>query len=95
MEGFEKFKKDTYDLCILDVIPSTSMIPAFLRIRSMGVSIKDVRPELTFLMIQMIVYFLLACIGYKIAVIRQERQHRARIAAQQDDKAQLLIDEEA
>ncbi|HEY3390134.1 MAG TPA: ABC transporter permease [Prolixibacteraceae bacterium] len=64
------------------IFPSTSMIPAFLRIRTMGVSIIDVRPELAFLMIQMIVYFLLAAFTYKISVIRQERLHRARIAAQ-------------
>lgn len=74
------------------LFPSTSMIPAFLRIRSMGVSINDVRPELIFLMIQMIVYFLLACIGYKIAVIRQERLHRARIAVQEDEATQLTDD---
>ncbi len=76
------------------IFPSTSMIPAFLRIRSMGVSINDVRPELTFLLIQMIVYFLLACIGYKIAVVRQERLHQARIAAQENETAQMIIDEE-
>jgi len=76
------------------VFPSTSMIPAFLRIRSMGVSINDVRPELTFLMIQMIVYFLLACIGYKIAVIRQERLHQARIATHEKQVLHLTIKDE-
>jgi len=57
----------------------------------MGVSINDVRPELTFLMIQMIVYFLLACIGYKISVIRQEKLHQARLAAHKSDDKQLDI----
>jgi ABC-2 type transport system permease protein len=57
------------------------MIPAFLRIRTMGVSITDVRPELIFMMIQMIIYFLLAVLAYKISVIRQERKHQARLAA--------------
>ena len=76
------------------VFPSTSMIPAFLRIRSMGVSINDVRPELTLLMIQMIVYFLLACIGYKIAVIRQERLHQARIATHEKQVLHLTIKDE-
>ena len=63
------------------VFPSISMIPAFLRIRSMGVSIGDVRPELHFLLIQMIVYFVLAAFSYKISVIRQERLHLKQIAA--------------
>jgi ABC-2 type transport system permease protein len=62
------------------VFPSTSMIPAFLRIRTMGVSISDVRPELLFLSIQMIVYFILAAFAYKISVVRQERLHRKRVA---------------
>jgi len=70
------------------------MIPAFLRIRSMGVSISDVRPELTFLIIQMIIYFLMASVTYKISVIRQERLHKARIAAQKGDSAQLIMSEE-
>jgi ABC-2 type transport system permease protein len=62
------------------VFPSTSMIPAFLRIRTMGVSITDVKPEFLFLMAQMIVYFLLASVAYKINVIRQERLHRKHFA---------------
>jgi ABC-2 type transport system permease protein len=76
------------------VFPSTSMIPAFLRIRSMGVSINDVRPELAFLMVQMIVYFLLASATYKISVIRQERLHMARIAAHESEASKLIISED-
>ena len=71
------------------IFPSTSMIPAFMRIRTMGVSISDVRPELFFLLAQMIVYFILASVAYKISVIRQERLHRARIAVQEDEATQL------
>jgi len=71
------------------IFPSTSMIPAFMRIRTMGVSISDVRPELFFLLVQMIVYFILASVAYKISVIRQERLHRARIAVQEDEATQL------
>jgi ABC-2 type transport system permease protein len=56
------------------VIPSTSMIPAYLRIRTMGVSIYAVRPELISLLVQMTVYFLLASVGYKISVIRQHKK---------------------
>jgi len=74
------------------IFPSTSMIPAFMRIRTMGVSINDVRPELFFLLAQMIVYFILASVAYKISVIRQERLHRARIAVQEDEATQLTDD---
>lgn len=69
------------------IFPSTSMIPAFLRIRTMGVSISDVRPELLFLIIQMIVYFVLASVAYKVNVIRQERIYRKHLA-------ELNLDEE-
>ena len=59
------------------IIPSTSMIPAYLRIRTMGVSINDVKPELLLMICQMIVFFFIASIGYKISVIRQEKKERA------------------
>ena len=62
------------------IFPSTSMIPAFLRIRTMGVSINEVRPELLFLVLQMVVYFILASVCYKISVIRQARLHHTHIA---------------
>ena len=60
------------------IFPSTSMIPAYLRIRTMGVSINDVKPEFTFLLIQMVVFFLIASVGYKISVVRQERKEREK-----------------
>ncbi len=56
------------------IFPSTSMIPAYLRIRTMGVSINAVKPELLFLLVQMVVYFLIASAGYKLSVIRQHRK---------------------
>ena len=56
------------------IFPSTTMIPAYLRIRTMGVSIGEVRPELLFLLIQMIVYFLIASVGYRISVSRQSKK---------------------
>lgn len=62
------------------IFPSTTMIPAFLRIRSMGVSIFDVRSELILLVIQMIVYFIMAAFAYKITVLRQEQLHHNRKA---------------
>ena len=66
---------------IAHIFPSTSMIPAYLRIRTMGVSINDVRPELIFLVVQMVVYFLLASVGYKISVIRQEQHQKSMVNA--------------
>ena len=62
------------------LFPSTTMIPAFLRIRTMGVSINDVRPELLFLICQMIFYFMLAAVIYKISVYQQVRSHNKRFA---------------
>ena len=61
------------------IFPSTTMIPAFLRIRSMGVPISDVRPELLFLLVQMVVYFLLAVFTFRITVIRQLHLHHEQI----------------
>jgi ABC-2 type transport system permease protein len=60
---------------IAHVFPSTIMIPAYLRIRTMGVSITDVRPELMFMMVQMLVYFLLAALSFKIYVIKQKKKN--------------------
>jgi ABC-2 type transport system permease protein len=47
------------------IFPSTTMVPAYLRIQTMGVGIQDVKFELTFLIIQMIVYYFLACFTFK------------------------------
>jgi len=76
------------------IFPSTTMIPAFLRIRSMGVPISDVRPELIFLLAQMVVYFLMAAVAYKIYVIRQERLQNVRITAQKAGNDQFIIETE-
>lgn len=46
------------------VFPSTHMVPAFLRIHTMGVSLADVKPEFMFLTLQMVSYFFLACTGF-------------------------------
>lgn len=47
------------------VFPSTNMVPAYLRLRTMGVDISDIRFEFIFLTIQMIFYYFLACISFK------------------------------
>jgi ABC-2 type transport system permease protein len=50
---------------IAHLFPSTSMIPAYLRIRTMGVDLSSVKAELLFLIGQMVVYYLLTCQAYK------------------------------
>jgi ABC-2 type transport system permease protein len=56
---------------LVHIFPSTSMIPAFLRIRTMGGTIADIRPEIIFLLGQMVVYGLLAILSYRIYIRRK------------------------
>jgi ABC-2 type transport system permease protein len=53
------------------IFPTTSMIPAYLRIRTMGATLQDVRPELMFLTAQMAVYGVLAMLSYRIFLHRK------------------------
>jgi len=53
------------------IFPTTSMIPAYLRIRTMGGTLQDVRPELLFLTGQMLVYGFLAMLSYRIFLHRK------------------------
>jgi hypothetical protein len=50
------------------------MIPAFLRIRTMGGTLTDVRPEFLFMLGQMVVYGILAMISYKVFLHRRNNQ---------------------
>ena len=50
---------------IAHIFPSTTMVPAYTRIRTMGVQLSDIKFELIFLITQMVVYYLLACISFK------------------------------
>ena len=61
------------------IFPSTTMIPAYLRVRTMGAPLTAVRPELLFLIGQMIIYFLLAAIAYRVTVYRQLKRHEKEI----------------
>jgi ABC-2 type transport system permease protein len=56
---------------LASLMPSTFMVPAYLRVRTMGVGLSNVRGELTALYIQTIVYLLLAVVFYKIMKSRQ------------------------
>ncbi|MRT93588.1 ABC transporter permease [Ancylomarina sp. 16SWW S1-10-2] len=52
------------------VFPSTLMIPAYLRIRTMGVGLSDVSFELLFMMGQVVVYFVLAYVAFRYSLSR-------------------------
>lgn len=56
---------------IAHIFPSTTMVPAFLRLRTMGASLSDIRPELIFLLVQMVVYAALAVMSYRIYIRRK------------------------
>lgn len=47
------------------IFPSTNMVPAYLRLRTMGVELQDIKFEFLFLTAQMIVYYFLACLSFK------------------------------
>jgi ABC-2 type transport system permease protein len=47
------------------IFPSTNMVPAYIRLRTMGVGIQDIQSEFFILITQMTVYFVLACVCYK------------------------------
>ncbi|MCX6231488.1 MAG: ABC transporter permease [Bacteroidetes bacterium] len=52
---------------IAHIFPSTTMIPVYIRMRICGASLDQVSAEWAFILIQMLIYFVLACISYKIA----------------------------
>ncbi len=53
---------------IAHIFPSTSMIPIYIRMRICGASLDQLTAEWGFIMIQMVIYFVLACISYKFAI---------------------------
>ncbi|MCG8412070.1 MAG: ABC transporter permease [Bacteroidales bacterium] len=50
------------------IFPSTSVVPAYLRLRTMGVCLLDIKFELVFLIAQMFIYYFAACFTYKYLV---------------------------
>ena len=56
------------------VFPSTMMVPAYLRVRIMGVPLSSVSYEATFLLIQMVLYFIIACVAYKFSSKKLARE---------------------
>jgi ABC-2 type transport system permease protein len=53
-----------------NIFPSTVLIPAYLRVQVDGVGFYSIITEWSTLLIQMVVYFALACISYKYALKR-------------------------
>lgn len=56
------------------ILPSTPMVNAFIRLRVMGASLESVSPEFNILLVQMLAYFLLAAIVYRIKLKRLRRE---------------------
>jgi len=44
------------------------MIPIYIRMRVCGAGLNQLTAEWGFMMVQMVVYFVLACISYKFAI---------------------------
>jgi len=59
---------------ISHIFPSSVMVPAYLKLRIYGAGLESVRFEWIFILVQMIVYFLLACYSYKIAIRRMGKK---------------------
>jgi ABC-2 type transport system permease protein len=55
------------------IFPSTPMIPAFVKLRIIGGGLNSITYEWTLLLIQMAVYFILACIALKIDKMKKAR----------------------
>jgi ABC-2 type transport system permease protein len=53
---------------IAHVFPSTTMIPMYIRMRVCGAGLNQLTAEWGFMMVQMVVYFVLACVSYKFAI---------------------------
>ncbi|MDP4267312.1 MAG: ABC transporter permease [Bacteroidota bacterium] len=50
------------------LFPCTEMIPAYLRMRTAGAGLSQVTGEWMFILIQMVIYFIIACVSYKLAM---------------------------
>jgi ABC-2 type transport system permease protein len=62
---------------ISKIMPSTTVVPAYLRLRTMGVGILKVKSELLFLYGQALVYFLMATIYFFKRIEVDERKTKA------------------
>jgi ABC-2 type transport system permease protein len=56
------------------IFPSTAMIPAFVKLRIIGGGLDSIIYEWIMLLVQMVVYFLLACIALKFDQKKQMKE---------------------
>jgi len=68
---------------IAQLFPSTLMIPAYLRVRSIGVGILDVRSEYFGMLLQVVVYFCMAVVALYINAWKQEKKAKTNLPPQQ------------
>jgi len=61
------------------IFPSTLMVPAYLKLRIYGAGLSSLSFEWGWMLVQMAVYFILACFAYKLARIRFDRENAAKI----------------
>jgi len=66
------------------LVPSTFGVRAFVRINSMGATLKEVQAEYIAMWIQVVVYFLLACIVYRDHVSLAQQQLEEERASDQE-----------
>lgn len=59
---------------VAHIFPGTTMVPAYLKVRTCGAGISQVKPELAMLMVQAVIYFVLACVSYHYAIRRFGRK---------------------
>ena len=69
---------------IATLIPSTFGIRGFVRLNTMGASLGDIRVEYQALWIQVIVYFLAACLVYRFQIISARRNANERIQSMKE-----------
>ncbi|MCG6188315.1 ABC transporter permease [Maribellus maritimus] len=56
------------------LMPSTTVIPAYLRLRTMGVSLTDIKSEMVFMYIQAVVYLILTLVYFFVRVDKKSRK---------------------
>jgi ABC-2 type transport system permease protein len=76
------------------IMPSTSMIPAYVRMRICGAGLESVHFEWAFILIQMVVYFILACYSYKRAIRKMGKRIGSSIVPELDSDDLLAMEKE-
>ncbi|MCL3780596.1 ABC transporter permease [Prolixibacteraceae bacterium JC049] len=61
---------------IAQVLPSTLMVPAYLRVRTMGVELFQVNKELSMMILQVAIYWLLATVAYQITFKFKQKKEK-------------------